>query len=650
MGNQKIHRTGRLFVLAALMVGLAIVLVAGAQAVFFNEVQKPTASDAQLLDNFGLSSSLSGNTALVGAFHEDGAGNNAGAAYVYQRDQGGVNNWGEVTKVTASNAGVGDLFGFSVGSSGDTAVVGAVHEDGEGNDAGAAYVFQRNQGGVDNWGQVAKLTASDAEAFDYVGFSAAISGDTIAIGAPGKNGVNSDAGAVYIFQRNQGGADNWGQVAKLTASDAAGFDFFAWSVAVDGDSVVVGAIHEDDGGDKAGAAYVFGRDQGGADNWGQVAKLTASDAQPGDIFGFGVAASGNIAVVGAVFEDAGGPSAGAAYVFERDQGGADNWGQVMKLTASDAQSADFFGLNVAVSGDTAVVGAHRVGAFSAGAAYVFQRHQGGADNWGELTKLTASDAQDGDDFGRSVAVSGDTVLTGANSESGRKGAAYVFELQIPKPTPTETPTPSDTPTPTDTPTATPCAPEGCPTATPTPTPGGAPEMELVLVSPPGVCVAGKCQLAAGAPFKLGVQIVAAPAQGYVQAQSYVWFGPDLTWDPGSTSVADDLVWPDCVPGLALRFQAVSPQAVNPPPASEVLAHGCATGLFPPLPVATHLGLFATMILSCSPGASSNLVQLLPSGPLNTISGTSGSVFTIPPNSVQVVPLVSNLTINCVTGG
>ena len=630
----------RATLLAGLIAGLAIVLVAGTQAIFFNEIKKPTASDAQPLDNFGLSGALSGDTAVVGAFHEDGGGNNAGAAYVYQRDQGGANNWGEVTKVTASNAGAGDLFGFSVGSSGDTIVVGAAHEDGQGSNAGAAYVFQRHEGGADNWGQVAKLTASDAQAQDYFGFSAAISGDTIAIGAAGEDGESSDAGAVYIFQRDQGGADNWGQVAKLAASDAEAFDYFAWSVAVGGDSVVVGAVHEDDGGDKAGAAYVFGRDQGGADNWGQVAKLTASDAQSNDLFGFGVGASGDIAVVGAVFEDAGGLSAGAAYVFRRDQGGADNWGQVKKLTASDAQTGDFFGLNVAVNGDTVVAGAHREsdGGLSAGAAYIFERNQGGMDNWGEARKLTASDAQGFDDLGRSVAVSGDTVLAGANGETGRRGAAYVFDLLIPKPTPT------------DTPTATPCAPGGCPTATPTPTPGGAPEMELVVVSPAGVCVAGKCQLPVGEPFKLGVQIVAAPVQGYVQAQSYVWFGPGIIWDPGSTGVADDLVWPDCDPGLALRFQAVSPQAVNPPPASQVLAHGCVTGLFPPLPVATHLGLFATMILNCSPGESGNLIQLLPSGPLSTIPGTSGSVFTIPPNSVQIIPLVSNLTINCVAGG
>ena len=113
-------------------------------------------------------------------------------------------------------------------------------------------------------------------------------------------------------------------------------------------------------GSAAGAAYVFERDQGGAGNWGQVKKLTASDAEAGDDFGASVAVSGDTAVVGAAYEIRRGSAAGAAYVFERDQGGAGNWGQVKKLTASDAEADDRFGASVAVSGDTAVVGRPRV--------------------------------------------------------------------------------------------------------------------------------------------------------------------------------------------------------------------------------------------------------------------------------------------------
>ena len=164
------------------------------------------------------------------------------------------------------------------------------------------------------------------------------------------------------------------EVKKLTASDAQADDTFGLSVALSGDSAIVGASGEDAGGTRAGAAYVFERNQGGPGNWGEVGKLTASDAQAGNVFGFSVAVSGDTAVVGASGEDAGGNNAGAGYVFERDEGGTDNWGEVTKLTASDAHGGDFFGSSVAASGDTAVVGAsdEDAGGDNAGAAYVFE--------------------------------------------------------------------------------------------------------------------------------------------------------------------------------------------------------------------------------------------------------------------------------------
>ena len=241
-------------------------------------------------------------------------------------------------------------------------------------------------------------------------------------------------------------ATSLNEMKKLLASDAQDFDGFG-NVAVSGDTAVVGAVGA--GGGIADAVYVFERDQGGLDNWGEVKKLTASDAETGDLFGVSVAVSGDTAVVGAVGatplgearrrEAEGRSEAGAAYVFQRNQGGPGNWGEVKKLTASDAQAGDLFGENVAVSGDTAVVGANGNFFSDPGAAYVYQRDQGGANNWGEVKKLTASDAQDFDEFGESVAVSGDTAVVGAFFEDAGgedAGAAYVFDLLQPKPTPT----------------------------------------------------------------------------------------------------------------------------------------------------------------------------------------------------------------------
>jgi hypothetical protein len=135
----------------------------------------------------------------------------------------------------------------------------------------------------------------------------------------------------------------WTEVKKLTASDAEAGDNFGHAVAVSGDTAIVGAHQEDTGGSNAGAAYVFYRDWGGVDYWGQWHKLIASDAEAGDQFGRSVAISGDTAIVGAYGEDAGGSAAGAAYVFDRDQGGADSWGEVKKLVASDPEANDQFG-------------------------------------------------------------------------------------------------------------------------------------------------------------------------------------------------------------------------------------------------------------------------------------------------------------------
>ena len=432
----------RLVVFGGLAIAIVIAFVAASEAATLPGVKKLTASDASAGDYFGHSVAVSGDIIVVGARLEDTGGlSNAGAAYVLRRDQGGAENWGEVKKLVASDFEATDYFGDSVTVSGDTAVVGAVEEDTAGSDAGAAYVFHRDQGGAGNWGEVRKLLASDAQAGDRFGGGVSVSGDTAVVGARREDpGGNNNAGAAYVFERNQGGPDDWGEVKKLTASDGQAGDEFGNSVAISGDTAVVGAYQEDAGGgvlDEFGAAYVFQRDEGGPNNWGEVAKLTASDAAALDLFGWSVAVSADTAVVGARLADhpEGNTDAGAAYVFRRDQGGAANWGEVAKLLASDDYSNDQFGWSVAVSGDTAVVGAPLVedGPYTeSGAAYVFQRRgEACSCNWDQLKRVRASDPEARDRFGNSAAISGDTVLVGARREDSGgtdAGAAYLVQL------------------------------------------------------------------------------------------------------------------------------------------------------------------------------------------------------------------------------
>ena len=183
-------------------------------------------------------------------------------------------------------------------------------------------------------------------------------------------------------------------------------------MAISGDTIVVGARLRDDSGTDSGAVYVFMRNQGGADQWGFVKKLLASDSVAGDQFGTSVAISGDTVIVGTPLADFSGfANAGAAYVFARNQGGADQWGQVKKLIASDASNSDRFGSGVSISVDTVVVGAPTSGG-GGGAAYVYMRNQGGADQWGVMKKIVPSDVANGQ-FGTAVSISGDIVAASA---------------------------------------------------------------------------------------------------------------------------------------------------------------------------------------------------------------------------------------------
>jgi fibronectin type 3 domain-containing protein len=233
-------------------------------------------------------------------------------------------------------------FGRSVAISGDTMVVGAIYEN---DGAGAAYVFERTNTG---WHETTKLVAIDAQAVDWFGWSVAISGDYLVVTAPREDSAGAEAGAAYVFERTDNG---WQAVNKLVASDPHSDAWFGRSVAISGDYLVVGARAEDSGSDIwVGAAYVFERQ---ATGWQHARRLAASDAQEEDWFGGSVAIDGTRLVVGAPGRGGGSGRYGAVFVFERGVGG---WQEVQKLTKSDAQYNDWFGYSVAISGSHVGVG------------------------------------------------------------------------------------------------------------------------------------------------------------------------------------------------------------------------------------------------------------------------------------------------------
>jgi hypothetical protein len=477
---------------------------------------KPAAvGNSQAGDWFGYSVAVSGDTVVVGAPQEDSsslgvnstpnelAAGSAGAAYVFTQS-GGVWSQQAYLKPIAVGPGgqAGDHFGFSVAISGDTVVVGAIAEDSsttgvnstplEGaTDSGAAYVFVRSGG---TWSQQAYLkppvvgTTKAGAGYEF-GWSVAISGDTLAVGAydeaSSTTGVNSSpnelapgAGAAYVFAR---GGGVWTQQAYLKPA-AVGTsqtnDHFGAAIAVSGDTVVVGAFQEDSSSTginstpnevagAAGAAYVFARN---GTTWSQQAYLkpavVGSGGQAGHLFGTSVAISGDTVAVGASHESSstlgvnttpneGAGSSGAVYVFTRNAGVWSQQAYVKPSAVGTTQVGDNFGTSVALSGDTMVVGAIGEGSSTtginstpnesaaiAGAAYVFTRSAGVWSQQAYLKPAAVGSTQAGDSFGWSVAVSEETVVVGAyledsstvgvnttpNEASTDSGAAYIFNV------------------------------------------------------------------------------------------------------------------------------------------------------------------------------------------------------------------------------
>lgn len=310
-------------------------------------------------------------------------------------------------KILASDGAPDDEFGFSVSIDGDYAIVGARWDDDNGSYSGSAYIYQFND---TEWVQQTKILPSDGASNDSFGFSVSIDGDYVVVGALFDNDKGNYSGSAYIFHRVD---SEWIQQSKLLASDGASIDLFGISVSISGDYAIVGAVNDDD----KGAAYLFRRY---GSIWIQQTKLTASPRKYGDYFGVSVSLDENYAVVGANFNDDGGYNAGSAYVFCRS---GSTWIQQTKLIAGDSASEDLFGTSVSIDNDNIVVGApyNDDNRINSGTAYIFCR-DGLA--WIQKTKLIASDGALGDRFGSAVSIESDDVIVGSPGDNS--GATYLF--------------------------------------------------------------------------------------------------------------------------------------------------------------------------------------------------------------------------------
>ncbi len=376
-------------------------------------------SDFNAGDRFGSSVAIDGQVAIIGAYTDDQAASDAGAAYIFKFNAiSGV--WEEEAKLVAPDAAINDRFGIAVDivdGADDVAVIGSYLDDDAGRDCGSAYVFRRS--GANTWAYEGKVKSTDLAGGDSFGRSVAIAGDAICVGAPNDDDGGSNSGSAYIFRKTgSGGASGgWTQEQKLVAADPAANDNFGQSVdlgfAPNGDGyAIAGNWHDDDIASNAGSAYVYRKV--GAGSWTQLPKLVANDAATEDQAGFAVAisfpdATTRLALVGAWKDDGLVSNSGAVYVYADSGAG---FTQETKIVASDSEAEANFGVAIDADADELIVGAYTddAGALDAGAAYVYRRGSGG---WSEDAKLSAPNAVANDQMGFAVAIDGTLALAGA---------------------------------------------------------------------------------------------------------------------------------------------------------------------------------------------------------------------------------------------
>jgi hypothetical protein len=375
---------------------------------------KLLADDGAPSDRFGYSVAMSQGVVVIGARHTDDTIEDSGSAYLFDALTGA-----QLAKLLPDDAEPMDQFGYSVAIDGAIALVGAAHDDDNGNLSGSAYLFDVSDPAHPV--QLAKLLPDDGQTTDYFGRSVGLAGGWAVIGAWGDADLGNDSGAAYVFDVSHPARP--AQVAKLLPDDGEAFDHFGYSVAIDGQTAIVGAIFDDDNGSLSGSAYLFDVRTGE-----QIAKLVPDDGGEDDEFGNAVAIDGAVAIVGAHYDGDNGTASGSAYLFDATTGK-----QLAKLLPDDGASIDKFGTSVAISAERAVVGARHDddNITDSGSAYLFDATTGK-----QLAKLLPDDGEAFEEFGISACVEGNVAVLGAwlDDDNGDKsGSAYVFDLACPCP-------------------------------------------------------------------------------------------------------------------------------------------------------------------------------------------------------------------------
>lgn len=369
--------------------------------------QKLAPSDPEDWGKFGISVAIDGNTVIIGAEGTEYAGENIGSAYIFTFDG---NDWSQQATLLPADTTDDGAFGNSVAIDGNVVVAGDPEDDVYGTSSGSAYAF-RFEGS--SWIQKTKLIPPSGNNYDWFGDDVDIDGDVIVVGAwaADHNGIASGTATVFRFN-----GSNWLYEATLTASDAFSGQYFGESVAVDQNVIVVGAEHDNENGDQAGAAYVFEFD---GSSWNQTQKLLPDDGYRYRSFGNSADIYGDTIVIGSDRDE---PS-GSAYVFVRE---ASQWTQMQKLQPNDGTENSHFAGSVALHKNRIIVGQYWE-AYAYG-AHIFMRHN---NEWIREAVVTPNDVTAWKHFGISVGICGGTAIVGADWDDdiiNNAGSAYIFNF------------------------------------------------------------------------------------------------------------------------------------------------------------------------------------------------------------------------------
>ncbi len=380
----------------------------------------------------GISLAISGEYAAIGMDYYTTSGTSRqsgeGAINLYKRDISG--NWSLHKTIQASQKYSGANFGRTIDMTPDYMLASSPGA------SPAGWLFGRNEGGPGNWGQIKRLNTPTTVANLGSDQGLAINGATAVMGAYTANLPTPCApycdqgGEAYVFEKDYGGVNNWGNSKKLVPSVHQYLGRFGMSADIQGDLIVIGAQTENANGAASGAVYMFSRNQGGADNWGEVKRLPG--LQSGENFGNDLSLSNETLAIGAPLNSSIRSRAGAVYIYERDQSNADNWDLSKTIYNPTTLTNAAFGRSVDLSGDTLIVGAPEDDTYAtnAGRIYIFKRNQGGANNWGLVNIIAGDDPIAEAQFGSVVAIDG-TVLGAASPHidgptGNDSGGAFLF--------------------------------------------------------------------------------------------------------------------------------------------------------------------------------------------------------------------------------